>query len=247
MTWIFLVCAVAGGTMLVCQAIMALVGLGGHLMDFDAGGNVDHDLSGDFHDLSGDFHGGDVHGGDLHADSGGLHDGGGGDAEHGEGAAHHDGSAHHETGDHGASTWLFQMISLRTLVAALTFFGLAGMAAQSSGASAPKVLAVALAAGFGAMYSVFWIMQSLTRLSADGTVHIQRAIGREAKVYLPIPGHGAGAGKVFVSLQGRSMEYPATTSGDPLSAGARVVIVNVVGQNTLEVQPALDPERTAHA
>ncbi len=58
MTWIFLVCAVAGGTMLVCQAIMALVGLGGHLMDFDAGGDVDHDLSGDFHDLSGDFHGG---------------------------------------------------------------------------------------------------------------------------------------------------------------------------------------------
>jgi membrane protein implicated in regulation of membrane protease activity len=138
------------------------------------------------------------------------------------------------------------MISLRTLVAALTFFGLAGMAAQSSGASTPIVLAVALAAGFGAMYSVFWIMQSLTRLNADGTVHVQRVIGKEAKVYLPIPGHGAGAGKVFVNLQGRSMEYPATTSGDPLSAGARVVIVNVVGQNTLEVQPALDPERTAH-
>jgi membrane protein implicated in regulation of membrane protease activity len=244
MTWIFLVCAVAGGTLLLCQAIMALVGLGGHLMDFDAGGDVDHDLSGD-------LHGGDVHGGDLQSDSGDLQHEGGGDAEHGEGAAHHESATHNATGDHGASTCLLQMISFRTLVAALTFFGLAGMAAQSSGASTPIVLAVALAAGFGAMYSVFWVMQSLARLNADGTVHVQRTIGKEAKVYLPIPGHGAGAGKVFVSLQGRTMEYPATTSGDPLPAGATVVIVNVVGQNTLEVQPCsaadflkvLDPDR----
>jgi membrane protein implicated in regulation of membrane protease activity len=230
MTWIFLICAVAGGTLLVCQAIMAMVGLGGHLMDFDAGADVDHDLSGD-------FHGGDLHGGDLHADSEAPHEAGGGDAEHGESAAHHESGEHGHAGDHGASTYLFQMISLRTLVAAFTFFGLAGMAAQSSGASTPIVLAVALAAGFGAMYGVFWIMQTLTRLNADGTVHIQRTIGKEAKVYLAIPGHGSGVGKVFVHLQGRSMEYPATTSGDPLSAGARVVIVNVVGQNTLEVQP----------
>jgi hypothetical protein len=240
MTWIFLVCAVAGGTLLVCQAVMALLGLGGHLMDLDVGGDIDHDLSGD-------FHGGDVHGGDLHSDSGDLQHEAGGDAEHGESAAHHESASHGETGGHGASTWLFQMISLRTMVAALTFFGLAGMAAKSSGASTPIVLAVALAAGCGAMYAVFWMMQTLAGLKADGTVHIQRAIGKEAKVYLPIPGHGAGAGKVFVSLQGRSMEYPATTSGDRLAAGARVVIVNVVGQNTLQVQPALDPERTAHA
>jgi hypothetical protein len=97
------------------------------------------------------------------------------------------------------------------------------------------------------MYGVFWVMQALARLNADGTVHVRRAIGKEAKVYLPIPGHGGGLGKVFVNLQGRTMEYPATTSGDPLAAGARVVIVNVVGQNTLEVQPAFDPERTVHA
>ena len=244
MAWVFLVCAVAGGTLLVCQAIMAMVGLGGHLMDFDVGSDAGHDLSGD-------FHGGDVHAGDLGSDSGDLDHGGGGDAAHGEGAAHSESAAHGQAGGHGASACLLQMISLRTMVAALTFFGLAGMTAQSAGASAPVVVAVALAAGFAAMYSVFWIMQGLVRLKADGTVHIQRAIGKEAKVYLPIPGHGAGAGKVFVSLQGRTMEYPATTSGDPLSAGARVVVVNVVGQNTLEVQPCsaadflkvLDPDR----
>ena len=240
MTWIFLICATAGGTLLVCQTIMALVGLGGHLMDFDAGADIDHDLSGD-------FHGGDVHGGDLHSDSGDLQHEGAGAAEHSESAAHHESAAHGQAGDHGASTWLFQMISFRTMVAALTFFGLAGLATKSSGASTPIVLVVALAAGFGAMYSVFWIMQSLTRLNADGTVHVQRVIGKEAKVYLPIPGHGGGLGKVFVNLQGRTMEYPATTSGEPLAAGARVVIVNVVGQNTLQVQPAFDHERTVHA
>jgi membrane protein implicated in regulation of membrane protease activity len=239
MTWIFLICAVLGGTLLVCQALMALVGLGGHLMDLDTGADVGHDLSGD-------FHGGDMHTGDLHAESGEMDHGSGG-AEHGETGSHDETAAHHAADAHAASTYLLRMISFRTLVAAFTFFGLAGMAAQSAKASTPIVLAVALAAGFAAMYCVFWIMQALARLKADGTVHIQRTLGKEAKVYLPIPGHGGGLGKVFVNLQGRTMEYPATTSGDPLAAGARVVIVNVVGQNTLQVQPAFDHERTVHA
>jgi membrane protein implicated in regulation of membrane protease activity len=238
MTWIFLICAVAGGTLLVCQALMALVGLGGHLLDIDANADVGHDLSGD-------FHGGDLHSGDFHPDSGGVEHGGG-ETEHGETAPHAEVAAHHAPDAHAASMSLVQVISFRTLVAAFTFFGLAGMAAESAKASTPLVMAIALAAGFGAMYGVFWMMQSLARLKADGTVHIQRAIGKEAKVYLPIPGHRGGLGKVFVNLQGRMMEYPATTSGDPLSAGARVVIVNVVGQNTLEVQPAFDHERTVH-
>lgn len=53
LTTVFIICATVGGTLIVCQFIMTLIGLGG-----------DHDVGGD-HDL-----GGDVHGGDVHADVG---------------------------------------------------------------------------------------------------------------------------------------------------------------------------------
>ena len=74
----------------------------------------DVDLAGG-HDLPHDFQG------DLSADTGDL-------TGHGHG--------------HG-STWMFGVISFRTIVAALTFFGLAGLASQSGGLSGPVTLLTA--------------------------------------------------------------------------------------------------------
>ena len=60
MTSVFIVCAALGGTVLVIQFLLGLVGLGGHMFDVD----VPQDVGG--HDFGGDFHG-DV----------GFHDGAG--------------------------------------------------------------------------------------------------------------------------------------------------------------------------
>lgn len=240
MQLVFLVCAVVGGTVLLCQLVMTLLGLAGHAMDFDVSGDLSHGFSGDFHgDVATGFHGdaGDVHDGDLgahHGDTGGHHDATGDDTQHAVNASHLN------------TAWLFSVITFRTVIAALTFFGLAGLATQSAGASTPTVLLVAVASGVGAMYGVYWIMQSLYRLRAEGTVRVDRAIGKQATVYLTIPGHNTGAGKVQMNLQNRTMEYRATTAGDTIPTGAKVVVVNVVAADTLEVQPALDPERIEH-
>jgi hypothetical protein len=61
---LYLVAAVVGGTILVCQFLLALFGLG------HDGGDISHSLGGDFHGdahIGGDFHG--DHAGDGHADS----------------------------------------------------------------------------------------------------------------------------------------------------------------------------------
>jgi len=239
---VFLVCAVVGGTVLLCQLVMTLLGLAGHAMDFDVSGDLSHGFSGDFHgDVATGFHGdkGGVHGGDLgahHGDTGGLHHGT--DGNDAQGAV---------TASHLNTAWLFSAISFRTVVAALTFFGLTGLATQSAGASTPTVLLIAIASGAAAMYSVYWIMQSLYRLRTEGPVRVDRALGKPATVYLTIPGHNIGAGKVQMNLQNRTMEYRATTAGDTIPTGAKVVVVNVVAADTLEVQPALAPERIEHA
>jgi membrane protein implicated in regulation of membrane protease activity len=207
----FLICAVVGGTVLICQFVLTLVGLGGD-HSFDAG-----------HDGSADFGGAAGHDGHV----GGSH--GGEDADH---------DAH---GDHGSS-WLFGVVSLRTLVAAATFFGLAGLTAESAELALGPQLLVALVAGAAAMYGVHWLVRSMGRLSEDGTQRIRHAIGQEGTVYIPIAPAKAQAGKVQIRLQNRLVEYEAVTNNaERLATGTKIRVVGIAG-TALEVEP-LVPHR----
>jgi hypothetical protein len=210
MAMLYGICAAIGGTLLICQFIMTLMGL-------DHGGGID-DVPHDFgHDFAHDVHGGD--------------------------AAHTDDAGH----DHDAS-WFVGIVTLRTIVAALTFFGLAGLGGQSAAWPDAWTLVLAVAAGAGAMYIVHWIMRTLHRLRADGTVRIERAVGQVGSVYLRVPGSKSGVGKIQVGVQNRTMEYEAMTSQErELPVGARVVVTQVVGPDTVEVELVPEHERTAHA
>ncbi len=201
------VCAVLGGTVLLCQFAMTLVGLGSGVDD--VGGDAGHDFGQD----------------------GGMH---GGHDAHGDG---HDHAADKDAAHHG-STWFFSVVTFRTVVAALAFFGLAGLAAQSADLSALYAFLIALAAGGGAMYGVHSLMMGLHKLKSEGTARIERALGTTGTVYLKIPGHRTGSGKVTLNVQNRTMEYQAVTSRDPLPTGAKVVVVGVIGPDTVEVDTA---------
>jgi membrane protein implicated in regulation of membrane protease activity len=208
-TIIYSVSAVIGGTILGCQFLMTLLGLG-------------HDLPSDLpDDVPHDFHFG--------------HDGA--DADHD--VAHDHDSAHHETS-------FLRLITFRTVVAAATFFGLAGLAGKEAEWPRELTFVVALAAGAAAMYCVHWLMQSMKRLKSDGTVRIERAVGRAGTVYLRIPASKSGLGKIQINVQNRTMEYEAMTAHEPLPVGTKVVVVNVLGPDTVEVEPVPEPERTTH-
>ena len=218
MTTVFFFCAVVGGTIMLCQLGLTLLGLGGH--EFGDGDHGDMDMD------HGDV---DVDHGDVDA----AHDAAGDDGHDSDDAHDEDrSSAHH-------STWLFGVISFRTLVAAIAFFGIAGMAANAAELSLPNQMLIALACGVGAMYLVHYLMSLLYGLGEDNTVCIQCAVGREGMVYVSIPADKAGPGKIQLELQGRVMEYGAVTSvPSGLPTGARVVVVRVVGGDVLEVAPA---------
>ena len=174
----FIACAAAGGTVMVLQLILTLVGLAG---DHDVG---DHHLAGDY-------------------------------------------------ADHGSSVF-FGILSFRSVVAAVTFFGLGGMVATSSGLPVYAAVLVGCGIGSAAMVLVAWLMRLLHTLGEAGNVRIDSAVGEMATVYLSIPGKRKGAGKVTVRLQNRTMEYQAVTAGDKtLPTGARVVVVGIVGSDTL--------------
>ena len=219
MATLFLICATVGGTILVCQLVMTLLGFAGDMVDVD----VPDDLDG-----GGDLDlGGDVDAGDMSADAevdGGV-----------EGVTQHD------------TSWLFGVLSFRTMVAALTFFGLAGWAARAAEFAPSMQILIALAAGLGAMYGVYYLMRSIYSLKSEGTVRVGHTLGSHGTVYLRIPSHNSGTGKVQISVHKRTMEYLAMTPGDGLPTGAKVEVVGVIASDTVEVKPVLEPERTENA
>lgn len=210
----FWLCAVIGGTVIVCQFFLTLLGMGG-----------DHD-AGDGHDFSGGGHEGVGIGG---------HDQFGHDQASPEGG--------HEVGHGQEPSWFFTYLTLRTLTAAVAFFGLAGLGARYQGLEEWQAFIIAIAAGGAAMVLVAKLMGLLTRLNVDGTVRVEQAVGSRGTVYLSVPGKRAGVGKVHVSQANRLVEYQAITKEESLPTGTKVVVVGVIAPDTVEVAQATEAER----
>jgi membrane protein implicated in regulation of membrane protease activity len=139
----------------------------------------------------------------------------------------------HDHAAHAADASFLKWLTLKGIVAFLTFFGLAGLASGSM--SEPlHTLPIAFAAGLAALFLVGWLMRGLARLHSHGNLELQNALGKAGRVYLRIPPSRSGVGKVTVEVQGRSVEWPAVTAASEIPTGAPVRVVAVSG-DLLEV------------
>lgn len=214
---VFLFAALAGGAIMVCQFVLTLMGLSDEGADFAGDG----DFAGDVVDAGGDFDAG----ADVDVDvADGDHQNTWGDVD--------DVDTHHPD-----SSWLFEVVSFRTLVAAIAFFGMTGAAARSAGVGATQSLLIGFAGGAVAMYGTYYLLRTIVRLGSSGNEDIGNAIGQHATVYIPIPAARGGAGKVQFSMQNRVVEFPAVTEdSEPLNTGEAVEVVAVNGRDTVEVR-----------
>ena len=208
---IFLYAAIIGGTVLAFQLVLMLLGLG------DGG---DADISGaDGADFTG---GADLPDGDMS-----------GDVDHAPGHPTWTEAGDADMGHPGAH-WFYEMLSLRTLGAAVTFFGLAGKTAQARGMNDVQSVIVGLLVGAAAMYGVYWLFKQVYKVQHSGNENIRRAVGLPATVYVPIPASRGGLGKVTFRLQDRTVEYQAVTSeADRLRTGEEVIITEIVNSDTV--------------
>ena len=126
-------------------------------------------------------------------------------------------------------------LSVRTVAAFLTFFGLVGWAGVNAGWSTPAHTAAAFGAGASVMIVVAIIMRTFMRMQTSGTVVASGAVGLPAQVYLRIPGENKGKGKITVVIQGRTHEYQAITHGPELPTGASCRIEKLITNDTFEV------------
>jgi hypothetical protein len=135
----------------------------------------------------------------------------------------------------------FNLFTVRSLAAAVAFFGIGGRAALASGLDVPAATAIGAGVGALAALGVAAAMRLLRNFDSDGVVLIERAVGQEARVHVKIPGGVDRPGKVLLTVQDRLLELPAVSLEGELPTGTPVIVVGVAGGDTVEVVRTPDP------
>lgn len=218
MQTLFVACLLVGAAVLALQIVLSFVGL-----DTDASGIDAPHLDAPALDAGAVDMG--------HADAGAFHAG--------------DPAAGHGAGAHGGALEGLDLLTVRSLSAGIAMYGAAGLGLSSLMAPVLAALA-AVAPGFAAAAGTAWLTRALMAVESDGSLRLDGAVGRDATVYLTVPGASLGSeagpersGLVHVSLQGRTVELRAVTrEGLDLPTGSPVVVI-AVGEDgeTVEVVP----------
>jgi ABC-type Fe3+ transport system permease subunit len=154
----------------------------------------------------------------------------GGDIDATEAEGDVDGSIEHDTGID------FQFLTLKNLITFFTIFGWAGIASLDAGLSAFVTVIVSTMAGLIMMTIMASIAYFMGKLTDDGTLKLQNAIGKTASVYLTIPAKRGGLGKVQIKVQGMRTLDALTDEDNALPTGGIVDVVDIINDEILLVK-----------
>jgi len=130
----------------------------------------------------------------------------------------------------------FTLFSVRSVIAFFTFFGWVGVIGLSNNVDLTLAIILATVSGLIAMFFVAIILYQLIKLSEEGTLQIDEALGKYGEVYIPIPGKNSGKGRVTVEFDSKTMELDAVTDGPELKTGTLVYVFKVFENNVLLVR-----------
>ena len=119
----------------------------------------------------------------------------------------------------------FEWFTFRNLINFLLGFGWTGVAFFFFFFD---YILVALATLVGLIFVAifFIIIKQFLKLQEDNTFQMEKTIGKTAEVYLKIPAHKSGTGKIQVSINGSFHELNAVTEGEEILSGESVKIIN---------------------
>lgn len=138
-----------------------------------------------------------------------------------------------DTLDLGGGLSLF---SIKNLVNFFLGFGWAGVSLYDKVSSPVWLPALAVLVGLLFVVLFLFIAKKMMKLETNGAFRINDCRGLLADVYLRIPAHRRGVGKVQVSVQGSVHELDAMTEGEAIPTGAKVHICEIVDGKILLVQ-----------
>jgi hypothetical protein len=130
----------------------------------------------------------------------------------------------------------FSIISFRSLIAFLMFFGWGGIVSLNEGIGLSKTIMIAFLTGFLAMMAVAYLFSLMLRMQESGTVDLSTIIQDVADVYLTIPAKGSGKGRIQISVQGKVMELDAITDAEVIKTGAKARVLRILKDNVILVK-----------
>ncbi len=131
----------------------------------------------------------------------------------------------------------FKFVTLRGIIAFATMFGWIGAALADTSLHISLIMLLAVLAGLGGMFIIAFLFYSISKLQQSGNMNYRNAIGKDAKVYIPIPPSKKGQGKVQLLLQDSYIEVDAVTE-DKIMIGTNemVRVVDMLDATTLVVE-----------
>lgn len=130
-----------------------------------------------------------------------------------------------------------RIFTLRGIISGLAIGGWLGYAIAAIGAEDWLIIIISIVGMFLSMvlYAVAW--RAAMKLQSDGTLNLNNAVGKKARVYIPIPANRSGFGKVTLTVQERFFEADAVTDdSEKLMTESEVEVIGLVDENTLLVK-----------
>lgn len=138
-----------------------------------------------------------------------------------------------DTMDLGGGLSLF---SIKNFINFLVGFGWAGISLNETISNTPLLIFFSFLVGVAFILMFFFIKKQTKKLEHNGAFNISDCVGKQVDVYLRIPSHRSGKGKVQVSLNGAIQEFEALTDGGELKSGCKAQVVDIIEHSTLLVK-----------
>ena len=130
------------------------------------------------------------------------------------------------------------LLTFRNFVNFCLGFGWSAILLRDQIAGTGLLLIVSMLIGVALVFLVMMLFKWLSSMQESGNINLAKAAaGCEGTVYLTIPAARSAAGKVQININGSVREYAAMTDGEELKTGSRIRVVEVIGSDTLLVEP----------
>ncbi|MGF1657228.1 MAG: NfeD family protein [Verrucomicrobiales bacterium] len=140
-----------------------------------------------------------------------------------------------DLGGHDTGLWF---LSVRSICAFLGGFGWGTLIVDLQINNLLVAFPIGFLVGTVFMMTVYFLLAFALRLQDQGNLNYQNAVGQTGTVYVSIPPSNEGSGQIEVMFQNRLSTLEAITRGDTkLAPGQKVRVIEVLGSNTLVVEP----------
>jgi membrane protein implicated in regulation of membrane protease activity len=122
----------------------------------------------------------------------------------------------------------FQLFSLRNLINFLLGFSWTGISFYSTIGHKPLFLIItSLVVGVLFVIVFFLVIRQVQKLAEDNSFKISNTLNKTAEVYLTIPEHKKGKGKIMISVNGSFHELDAMTENEKIPSGTVVKVIKI--------------------